>query len=152
MLILSEEVKDILVSKATLITFFGLPKEQQIQILPVLEEEKKYDFPDGDLITDDALEVLLNDYNASLNSIILRLDEPDNDTSQILFQVIEELFCVTNFLIDRYDDNIDNLTIFKLPEWSKLRELSSIVQKMLNIHSEVNINILRSCIEYWLHF
>ncbi|WP_414622039.1 hypothetical protein [Calothrix sp. CCY 0018] len=83
---------------------------------------------------------------------MLRLDEPDNDTSKTLFQVFEELFSVTNFLINYYDEDIDNSTIPKLPEWSKLRELSLVVQKTLNNHSEVNTDIIRSCIEYWLHF
>ncbi|MEM7712539.1 MAG: hypothetical protein AAF349_03005, partial [Cyanobacteria bacterium P01_A01_bin.68] len=66
-------------SKAVIIVFFGLPEKQQIEILPVLGEEKKYDFPGGDLITDNALEILVNDYNASLNSILIRLDEPIDD-------------------------------------------------------------------------
>ena len=150
MLIFSKQVNDILASKAVIITFFALP-EEQIELIPVLEE-KKYDFPDGDLITNDALEILINDYNASLNSIMLRLDEPDNDTMKTLFQVFEELFSVTNFLMNFYDDDIDNSTILKLPEWSKLRELSLVLQNTLNIHSEVNTDIIINCIEYWLHF
>ncbi|MEA5595597.1 hypothetical protein [Rivularia sp. UHCC 0363] len=151
MLILSEEVNDILASKATLIKFFALPEEQQIQIIPVLDEERKYDFPDGDLITDNALEILVNEYKASLNSILIWLDEPHNDNIQGLFKVFEQIFEIINFIENHYNEDTDNSTIFKLPEWSKLRELSSVVQKTLNIQQAPNTNILKSYIEYRLH-
>jgi len=156
MLILSEEVNDILASKASIIKFFGLSEKQQAELLPVLEEEKKYDFPDGDLTTDNALEILVNDYNASLNSILIRLDEPIydgiNHKVKELFQAFDTSFDLTGFIDKKITENISNESIFKLPEWSQLRELSLIVQKTLNIESEVNTNILKSYIEYWLHF
>ncbi|AFY55487.1 hypothetical protein Riv7116_3006 [Rivularia sp. PCC 7116] len=53
--IFDNEVNNIIVSKSVIIVFFGLPEKRQVEILPMLEKEKKYDFPDGDLITDNAL-------------------------------------------------------------------------------------------------
>ena len=73
-LIFDDEINNVIASKAVIIVFFGLPEKQQIEILPVLGKVKKYDFPDGDLITDNALEILVNDYNTSLNSILTGLD------------------------------------------------------------------------------
>jgi hypothetical protein len=43
---------------ASLVAFFSQPAQAQMAMLPVLDLQK-YDFPDGDLITDDPLEVLL---------------------------------------------------------------------------------------------
>ena len=151
MLILNEEVKNILASKAPLIIFFGLPEQQQIEFIPELNIERKYDFPDGDLITDNALGILVNDYNASLNSILIRLDEPIDDKAKELFQSFNNLFSLTGFIDEKFGEDISNEIIFKLPEWNKLRKLSTIVRDTLNIRSEVNTNIMRSCIEYWQH-
>ena len=155
-LIFDDEVNNVIASKAVIIVFFGLPEKQQIEILPVLGEEKKYDFPDGDLITDNALEILVNDYNASLNSILIRLDEPIDDginnKAKELFQAFDTSFDLTGFIDNKIAENISNESIFKLPEWSQLRELSLLIQTNFNIHSEVNKNILQNRIEYWLHF
>jgi len=56
-----------------LLSFFSLPKEKQVDVLPILESKQKYDFPDGDFITGNSLAVLLFGYDACLNSICLRL-------------------------------------------------------------------------------
>ena len=151
MLILNEEVKNILASKAPLIIFFGLAEQQQIELILELKLERKYDFPDGDLITDNALEILVNDYNASLNSILIRLDEPIDDKAKELFESFNNLFSLTGFIDEKFGEDISNEIIFKLPEWNKLRSVSTIVRDTLNIRSEVNINMMRSCIEYWQH-
>ncbi|MBV6626603.1 MAG: hypothetical protein KI793_27310 [Rivularia sp. (in: Bacteria)] len=155
MSILSKEVKDVIDSKAVIIIFFGLPEKQQIEILPVLEKEQKYDFPDGDLITDSALEILVNDYNASLNSILLHLDEPIddkiNDKAKELFRAFDNLFSLTSFIQEKFEEDISNEIIFKLPEWNQIRELSLVIQKILQIQSEVNKNFLKSRVAYWLH-
>jgi len=155
-LIFDDEVNNAIASKAVIIVFFGLPEKQQVEILPVLEKEKKYAFPDGDLTTDNALEILVNDYNASLNSILIRLNEPIDDginyKAKKLFKAFDTSFDLTGFIDQKITEGISHESIFKLPEWSQLRELSSLIQTNLNIHSEINKNILKSRIEYWLHF
>ena len=142
-------------SRATVIAFFRLPEERQIEVLPVLDKEEKYDFPDGDLITDNALEVLVNDYNAFFNSILLRLDEPIdegiNDKYKEFYQVFDNLFGLTAFIDDKFHEDICNGNIFKLSEWNQLRKLSLVIQDKFNIHSEVNYNILKNRVDYWLH-
>lgn len=48
-------------------SFLGPSGKEQIAVLPILEE-RKYDFPDGDLITSNPLEILVSGYKACLNS------------------------------------------------------------------------------------
>lgn len=138
-LIFDDEVNNIIASKAVVITFFGLPEKQQVKILPLLNKKQKYDFPDGDLITDNALEILINDYHASLNSILIRLDEPIdgkiNDEATELYQVFDSLFSLTGFIDEKFGEDISNEIIFKLPGWSQIRELSLVIQKKINIQS-----------------
>jgi hypothetical protein len=69
---LSKEVNQKLEVTAPLIAFFGMPIKEQIAVLPVLEE-RLYDFPDGDWITSNALEVLVHAYNARLRSNICKV-------------------------------------------------------------------------------
>lgn len=69
---LSEELNQQLALAAPLIAFFGQPQSEQIALLPTLEP-RKYDFPEGDLLTSNALEVLVNAYQARLNSISIQL-------------------------------------------------------------------------------
>ena len=45
-----------------LICFFALDTRQQINLIPSLNIETKFDFHDGDLVTDKALLVLANQY------------------------------------------------------------------------------------------
>ena len=111
-MIFDDEINNVIASKAVIIVFFGLPEKQQIEILAVLGKEKKYDFPDGDLITDNALEILVNDYNASLNSILIRLDEPIDDginnKATELFQAFDTSLDLTGFIDKKIADNISN--------------------------------------------
>lgn len=61
MLRLSEELNQQLEIAAPLIVFFGLSEQKQIAVLPVLEE-RRYDFPEGDWLTSNALEILVMGY------------------------------------------------------------------------------------------
>lgn len=89
---LSQEVKDRLDLMAPAIVFFALPMSQQINMLPTLRKEQKYDFSQGDLITSNALEVLLTAYanclNNLLNGIVVMVDELRNQEIEILNDLI----------------------------------------------------------------
>lgn len=150
----SEEVNQQLEVIAPLIVFFGLPEEEQIAILPVLEE-RKYDFPEGDSITSDALEVLVSGYKACLNSISIRLmimqDESGNKSIEDLVDLVEKLLEITHKIEEEHFKVIDNVNSVGTVEWKSLRQLSSAVQRKLEIQLVVNTRIVKNCVEYWLH-
>lgn len=154
MLQLSEEINQQLEATAPLIVFFGLSEKEQIAVLPVLEE-RKYDFPEGDLITSNALEVLMSGYKACLNSILIRLmimqDESVNRNIEDLVDLVEELLEITRKIVEEHFEVIDNANIFGTAEWKSLRQLSSAVQWKLEIQLVVNTKIVEDCVEYWIH-
>ncbi len=58
---------------AELLSFFSLPEKNQVDVLPVFKEERKYNFPEGDFTTANSLAVLFYAYDACLNSICISL-------------------------------------------------------------------------------
>ncbi|RFP62947.1 MAG: hypothetical protein BJG00_001930 [Limnothrix sp. CACIAM 69d] len=155
MLQLNEEVQNKLKTIAPLIAFFGLPELGQVAILPRLKE-RKYDFPEGDLITRSAIEVLVNAYNAHLNSISIRLlivkDQSDSEDVKKLAISIDQLLEITNEIIDRYSFQKSNYSnCFKTTQWKRLCQISLEIQQALEIQLVVDTKTLENCIEYWLH-
>jgi hypothetical protein len=155
MLRLSEEVDNILELSTPLIIFFGLPPKKQIAVLPILENKEKYDFPDGDLITSNVIQVLICCYKACLNSILISLiviiDKSDNENSQNLVNIVEQLLETTLKISAQQFETINNTMSLKTSEWNRLRQLSLSFQDKLDIYLDINTNIMRNCIEYWLH-
>jgi hypothetical protein len=151
---LSEEAKQKLEVTESLITFFGLPEKDQKAAMPVLDKEKKYDFPEGDLVTSNTLEVLMNGYMACLNSILIDLiviqDESDNESIKDLANLIEQLLQITHRILERHFDH-SNASSFGSSDWDSLRQFSFIVQQRLKIQLEVNTKIMKRSVEYWLH-
>jgi hypothetical protein len=154
---LSEEINRELEEIAPLIVFFGLDEKEQIAVLPVLEE-RKYGFPGGDWTTSDALEVLVYAYKVYLNSISIHFmtiqhiqDEPDNKSVRDLDNLVDELLSITNKIVEEYFEVIDSVDIFKTFEWKSLRRISSAVQRKLEIQLLVNTEIVKNCVECWLH-
>ncbi|MDX2215988.1 MAG: hypothetical protein SFY66_22170 [Oculatellaceae cyanobacterium bins.114] len=159
---LSEEINQKLEVTAPLIVFFGMLTKEQIAVLPVLEE-RLYDFPEGDWITSNALEVLVHAYNARLNSISIRFttlqhmqDELGNKSikdlvDENLVDLIEQLVSITHKITEGPFEIIDNADIVRTIEWKSLRQLSSAVQRKLEIQLTVNTEIVKNCVEQWLH-
>jgi hypothetical protein len=150
----SEEAKQKVEVTETLITFFGLSQKEQKVVIPVLHEQSKYDFPDGDLVTSNILEILINGYIACLNSILIDLmiipDDLDNKSVQDLVDLIEQLLQITHKILDQHFD-ISNASSFGGSDWDNLRQFSLILQQSLKICLEVNTKTMRRCVEYWLH-
>jgi len=151
---LSKEVNQQLEITAPLIVFFGLSEKEQVAVLPVLDE-RKYDFPEGDLTTSNALEVLVNGYKACLNSILMRLmviqDESGNKSIEDLIDLAEKLLEVTHKIVEQHFKVIDHSNSFRTFEWKSLRQLSSTVQRNLEIELVINTKIVKNCVDYWLH-
>jgi hypothetical protein len=156
MIELSEELKGQINNCAPLIVFFGWLAKEQVETLPVLEKEMKYDFPEGDLVTNNALEVLTNSYGAYHNSIHIRfislLDESANKDIQDLESLFDLLLSTSYEIAETsFDGNIENIDILQSPEWEKLRQLSREVQHKLNIQSTVNSETLKGLVNARLH-
>lgn len=151
---LSEEAKQKLEVAETLITFFGLSEKDKKVVMPVLYEENKYDFPDGDLVTSNVLEILMNGYIACLNSLLIDLmvipDESDNESIQDLVNLIEKLLKITHKILDKHFD-ISNISSFGCSDWDNLCQFSLMLQQSLKICLDVNTKMMKRCVEYWLH-
>jgi hypothetical protein len=154
---LSEDINRELEGIAPLIVFFGMPEKEQIAVLPVLQE-RKYGFPGGDWITSDALEVLVYAYKAYLNSISIEFmtiqhirDESDDKSIGDLDDLVDELLSIIHKIVEEYFEVIDSVDIFRTFEWKTLRQISSAVQRKLEIQVVVNTEIVKNCVEYWLH-
>ncbi len=154
MLQLSEDINQQLEVIAPLIVFFWLPEKEQIAVLPVLEE-RKYDFPEGDLITSNALEVLVSAYKVCLNSISIQLmimqDESENKSIENLADLVEKLLEIAHGIAEENFEVIDIKNSIGSIEWKNLRQLSFTVQRKLEIQLVVNTKIVEICVEYWLH-
>jgi len=152
---LSKEVEQNLKRAMPLIVFFGLPHESQMLLLPTLQVERKYDFPDGDLITSNALEVLTNGYKACLNSLAIRLmvilEESGGADLEPLANLVDQLLA-TNCQISEEPFTAATYQDFSnAPEWENLRQLSLSLQRMLNIYLEIDQSTMEQAIDFWLH-
>jgi hypothetical protein len=165
---LSEDANWELDAIAPLVAFFAMPENEQIAVLPVLEE-RKYGFPAGDWITSNALEVLMFAYEAHLNSIsiwpetiqemrnasdnnwIKDLAHEDLVDLENLVDLLDKLLSITRKIEQKYFEVIDNAGLFRTVEWKNLRQLSSSVQQKLQIQLVVNTEIVKNCVECWLH-
>lgn len=143
-----EDINQTLKDTAPLIVFFGLSEKERVSVLPILEE-RKYNFPDGDLITNNALEILVSAYEAQSNSIVILLrilqDDSDNEIVGDLFELFEKLLDTTHEIVNK------DIEEAKKSEWESLRQLSLIIQKKLKIQLAINVEIVRNYVEYWLH-
>ena len=152
---LSNEVKERLDLATPAILFFALPVNQQIEMLPTLKNEQKYDFPDGDLLTNNALEILINAYAACLNMLVLWLmvmvDETVDQDVRNLESLIGDLLSTAQTIVEYRFEGIGNASSLNSPEWKKLRQLSEMVQQQLQIEVEVDTTFISSFMNYWLH-
>lgn len=172
MLPLSEELNQQLALTAPLITFFGQPQSEQIALLPALEP-RKYDFPEGDLLTSNALEVLVNAYQARLNSISIRLmimqdqagtsgsgsgDQGNRHIDALvdsLADLVDRLLDIVHAILeqdwaDRFEV-IGTVNPLEMAEWESLRQLSFVLQQALAIPVVLNAELVQDCVDDWLH-
>jgi hypothetical protein len=152
---LSEELKNLIEKAAPLIIFFSLSTTRQSQVLPVLEKEEKYDFPDGDLWTSSALEVLLCCYQALINSISIRLtlilDEVSDEDTKNFAAGCDQISHRLNEILNRDADIIFNSENLDSVEWIALRQLSKTVQEGLHIQLKIDTEMLSEQMNYRLH-
>lgn len=152
---LKEEIYDLFNRVAPLIIFFGLPVELQLKALPVLEEQTLYDFPEGDLLANHALHVLIAHYHTYLNSILIRvsivLDEEIDEDLDSLVQIMVDILDETDKISDLFYE--DNSTVESLDssEWDTIRPLSQVLGEKLQIDLEVNKKLMSSFLELRIH-
>jgi|GEM_PF-2783498 len=154
----SKEVKEYVNLATPAISFFALPANKQIEMLPTLKKKQKYDFPDGDWITDNALEVLIFSYKACLNRLFIRLmvmldeDESEHLGVENSEGLVEELLDTTFTIIEDRLKEIGNANSLNSHEWRELRQLSQMLQQQLQIELEVDSAVISNFMDDWLHF
>lgn len=150
----TQEVQEQFDRLVPVIAFFSLPVNQQIKVLPVLEKEQKYDFPDGDVVTSNALEVLIAAYHTGLNSfyirLIIMLDECRNQELENLESLTETLL-TTAYTIEEHFEEIGNIESLEADMWNELQRLSQMLQQQLEIELEVDTTVLTNFIHAWIH-
>lgn len=155
-----EELSEIIDRTAPLIVFFGLSADKQREILPILPKRTLYDFPDGDLDSESSIEVLLNCFEANLNSISLRLmcilDEQGDEEIEILESKVSKVNnLIYEFLEEVFDKGTEeyyySLESLGEEKWSQVRSLSSEFQKDLEIERAISRETLQACMDYRLH-
>ena len=134
-----------------IICFFALNPQEQIEILPSLEKETKFDFSDGDWITDKSLSVLVNLYMDMINCLSIRL---------MILDLEEQLIILDSTLSDIFNwidiQEWDNEDFWKKEslwqsEWQFIRKLSRFIKQYLQIKTTVTQACLEKIITDCLH-
>lgn len=118
---ISNEFKDKLTGKffsldlvfCRLVTFFSLPQQEQIVVLPKLNHKYKFNC-DGDIsITDRALLVLTSRYQRQLNGLFRQIDLLDKDIEDRLHLLDYAAIQIYNWIKDKWvkaqQDSLENL-------------------------------------------
>jgi hypothetical protein len=152
---LSEEVKKRLDLATPAIVFFALPANQQIEVLPTLAKEQKYDTSQADLVTSNPLEVLIASYEACLNNLLIwlmvMLDDSEESDVENLINLVEALLSAAHKIYEDRFAEIGNVDSLEAPEWSELRRLSQILQQQLQIKLEISTTVINSFNAFWIH-
>jgi hypothetical protein len=126
-----------LTNAEALINYFSLLSSQQIEVLPLLDEKRCYDFPDGDLKSDNALLILAIYYQSYLNKLLLHLDDNLNPE---LENLMSEIYWVIDVMCN-HQDFFDRDRL-ETDGWGLIRRLSLLLKQMLSIKSKVTQNSL----------
>lgn len=148
-----ESLKQNIESISPLVTFFSLSNQEQTSLIPALEISK-YDFPDGDLLTNNPLEILINGYQAFLNSICIQLiilEDEEEFKNNELVSLVEKLLKITSQIANKDFNVIGNPTLIESSEWEILTQFSSALKQKLEVQTIITPKIVQNSIEYWLH-
>jgi hypothetical protein len=138
-----------------LIKFFALSSSQQLEVIPHLPEITKFNFRDGDVVTDSALDILGCGYEQSLGDLTYLLEEdpkyPDfifiviclavSDIRRLIYRT-----CDTSIGDNYFEDNALESDLFSL-----IRYLSRLICSYLEIETSISNYNLRKSIDYYLH-
>ena len=131
-----------------------MPAQLQIEIMPSVEE-RKYDFPDGDLISNNVLEILLCIYLSTLNSISLEIlvvnEEVVDKSVQDIHGLLALLCELANLIFDDYSEILLYPDCLENMEWDTLRHLSALLQRKSGLHTTTSRRTLEEIIASWVH-
>jgi ornithine carbamoyltransferase len=68
-----------------------------------------------------------------------------------LVDLVEQLVSITHKITEEPFEITDNADIVRTLEWKSLRQFSSAIQRKLEIQLTVNTEIVKNCVEHWLH-
>ncbi|MDX2273140.1 MAG: hypothetical protein NW237_14485 [Cyanobacteriota bacterium] len=146
-----------------LMIFFGLSAPAQQAMLPKLAIAQKFDFPEGDLLSANALEILLNSYKACLNTIaihfLIQMDELEKQGQQdALLLELTDIVDQTLYEISQREgsfaleeDAHQSTSSLDHPAWDPLRKWSLTLKNHLHLEREITPPMVKSCLTYWLH-
>jgi hypothetical protein len=138
--------EDISKENETIVSFFALSKSKQLEIMPTLEQEYWYSFSQGDVLTDRALCVLLNDYSDFLNSII------DCFSVDTYSKIKTALYTIQTIIYNLpQEDNVSLFEELSSPKWLLLRWLSQYLKDYLYIDVSIQKNDLEHLVLSRLH-
>ena len=134
-----------------IICFFALNPQKQIEILPSLDKETKFDFADGDWITDKSLSVLVNQYMDMINSLSNRLFTLDLEKKLIILNyALWDIYAWIDTQDWDNENSWDNQSLLQ-PEWQFIKKLSEFIKQYLNIEVTVTKAYLEKIITNCLH-
>ncbi len=138
-----------------LINFFALPQLQQLAIMPQLTTVTKFDFRDGDVVTDSSLDVLACGYEQLLRSLAWSI-EYDLEYSQPIFRYIchaARNICHFIYMIceNSKGDNYFEDDALLSDLFSAIRYLSRLIRSCLDIERSISTSDLQMSIDHYLH-
>lgn len=138
-----------------LINFFVLPQLQQSAISPQLDTVAKFDFRDGDVLTNSTLDVFGCGYEQLLRNLEWWIENEIGYSQPIFRAISHAALNICNFIYvncenSKSDTYFENNALSS-DLFSVIRYLSRFIQSHLDIKQHISTYDLKKSIDYYLH-
>jgi ankyrin repeat protein len=138
-----------------LINFFALPQLQQSAIMPRLTTVTKFDFRDGDVVTNSSLDVLACGYEQLLRSLTWSIEDELRYSQPIFRAICHAASNICHFIYmtceNSKGDNYFEDDALSSNLFSVIRYLSRFIRSCLDIERSISTSELQMSIDYYLH-
>ena len=134
-----------LYEKETLILFFGLDAQSQIDILPDLDKKVMFDCRMGEVFTDQSLCGLTSLYEANLNSGLNSLISMENEYLYSQLEYVRSLICSWIQFTESKSDSFWEPESLLTPQWTLIRLSSQFIKQYLAINRGITKDDLDKC-------
>jgi Ankyrin repeats (3 copies) len=138
-----------------LINFFALPQLQQSAIMPQLTNTNKFDFRDGDVVTDSSLDVLGCGYEQLLRSLVWSIEDDLGYSQPIFRDICYAANNICNFIYmtceNSKGDNYFEDDALSSDLFSAIRYLSRFIRSCFNVELSISTSDLQMSIDRYLH-
>ncbi len=142
-------------SLSILINFFALPQLQQLAIMPQLTTVTKFDFRDGDVVTDSSLDILTCGYEQLLRNLLWSIEDELGYSQPIFRSICLAARNICHFLYmtceNSKGDNYFEDDALSSDLFSAIRYLSRLIRSCLNIERSIFTSDLQMSIGHYLH-